>query len=256
MMKKIISCLALGLLAFAPLHAQKSEGESMLRAALKGWHVKLRAGFLIGGTSPLPLPQEIRSINSYNPTLNIGIEGDAQKMFDNSRWGISVGVRIETKGMKTDATVKNYYMEMTAEEQGYVEGMWTGSVKTHVRATYLTFPVLAVFKVAPRWELHAGPYVSWMYDGDFNGSAYDGYLRNENPTGEKAEVSYATYDFSSDLRRFQWGAQLGAEWQAYKHLGVYADLTWGINSIFPKNFESITFALYPIYLNVGFSYLF
>ena len=77
-----------------------------------------------------------------------------------------------------------------------------------------------------------------------------------DPTGEKAEVSRASYDFSDDLRRFQWGVQVGAEWQAYKHLSVYADLTWGINSIFPKDFESISFAMYPVYLNAGFSYLF
>ena len=27
------------------------------------------------------------------------------------------------------------------------------------------------------------------------------------------------------------GAQLGAEWRAFKHLNVYADLTWGIEMI-------------------------
>ena len=50
--------------------------------------------------------------------------------------------------------------------------------------------------------------------------------------------------------------QVGAEWQAYKHLSVYVDLTWGLNSIFPKDYDSITFALYPVYANAGFSYLF
>ncbi len=256
-MKKSILCLTLGLFSLTmPLHAQKSEGESILRAALKGWHVKLRAGFLLGGTTPLPLPQEIRSIDSYNPTMNIAIEGGAQKMFEPTKWGMALGVRLETKGMKTDATVKNYHMEMTADDGGYMVGAWTGHVKTNVRSTYLTFPILAIYKVAPRWELRGGPYLSWMYDGNFSGEAYDGYLRHGDPTGEKAEVSRASYDFSDDLRRFQWGVQVGAEWQAYKHLSVYADLTWGINSIFPKDFESISFAMYPVYLNAGFSYLF
>ena len=171
-MKKSILCLTLGLLSLTmPLHAQKSEGESILRAALKGWHVKLRAGFLLGGTTPLPLPQEIRSIDSYNPTMNIAIEGGAQKMFEPTKWGMALGVRLETKGMKTDATVKNYHMEMTADDGGYMVGAWTGHVKTNVRATYLTFPILAVYKVAPRWELRGGPYLSWMYDGNFSGEA-------------------------------------------------------------------------------------
>lgn len=257
MKKSILALAACALLAYStPVQAQKSEGESLLRAALKGWHVKLRAGFLLGGTTPLPLPQEIRAIDSYNPTMNVGIEGDVQKRFDNSRWGMALGVRLETKGMKTDATVKNYHMEMTADDGGYMVGAWTGHVTTRVRATYLTFPILAVYEISPRWELRGGPYLSWMYDGDFTGEAYDGYIRHGNPTGEKAEVTRASYDFSKDLRRFQWGVQVGAEWAAYKHLSVYADLTWGINSIFPHDFESVTFAMYPVYANVGFSYLF
>ena len=68
--------------------------------------------------------------------------------------------------------------------------------------------------------------------------------------------SVATYDFSDDLRRFQWGIQFGGEWKAFKHLNVYADLTWGLNDIFKKNFDTISFAMYPIYLNVGFGYSF
>lgn len=37
--------------------------------------------------------------------------------------------------------------------------------------------------------------------------------------------------------RFQWGAQIGTEWKAFKHLIVYADLTWGLNDIFQKGFR-------------------
>lgn len=69
-------------------------------------------------------------------------------------------------------------------------------------------------------------------------------------------MSRASYDFSDDLRHFEWGAQVGAQWRAYKHLAVYADLEWGFNNIFPSDFQSVTFALYPIYANVGFTYIF
>lgn len=62
--------------------------------------------------------------------------------------------------------------------------------------------------------------------------------------------------FSDNLRKFQWGLQLGGEWRAFKHLNVYADLTWGLNDIFKKDFDTIAFAMYPIYLNVGFGYAF
>ena len=93
---------------------------------------------------------------------------------------------------------------------------------------------------------------TWIY-------VYDGYLREINPTGTKVEFSgdnRASYDFSDNLRKFQWGAQIGTEWKAFKHLIVYADLTWGLNDIFQKDFDTITFGMYPIYLNVGFGYAF
>ena len=37
---------------------------------------------------------------------------------------------------------------------------------------------------------------------------------------------------------------------------VNADVTWGLNNIFQKDFDTITFNMYPIYLNLGFGYAF
>lgn len=229
----------------------------ILRAALKGWHVKLSAGFNIGGTAPMPLPAEIRSIEGYNPRMNIALEGLVQKTFEGSRWGVQTGLRLEQKGMKTDARVKNYHMEaVNADGSGRINGAWTGGVKTEVSANYITFPLLATYELSPRWQLQAGPFFAYRTHGDFTGEAYDGYIRDYNPTGEKAEVESAAYDFSSSLRRFHWGVQLGGEFKAYKHLAVTANLQWGLNGIFPADFESVTFELYPIYATLGFSYLF
>ena len=78
-------------------------------------------------------------------------------------------------------------------------------------------------------------------------------------SGSKVEFtdeSIATYDFSNELRKFQWGIQFGGEWKAFKHLTVHADVTWGLNNIFQKDFDTITFNMYPIYLNLGFGYAF
>lgn len=260
-MKKNISILffCLILLASASVHAQKDRNSGIIKSALIGLEYEVKAGFSIGGTSPLPLPVEIREISGYSPTVSIAIEGNVTKWIDKEqKWGVIVGVRLEDKGMKTDARVKNYKMEI--EDGGStVKGYWTGMVKTKVKNSYITIPVLAAYKVAPRWQLNLGPYFSYMMEGDFSGDVYDGYLREETPIGNKVvfeDGKSAPYDFSKDLRRFQFGAQLGAEWKAFKHLNVYADLTWGLNDIFKKDFETVTFAMYPIYLNLGFGYAF
>lgn len=232
---------------------------ALIRSTLKGLEYRIKAGFNIGGTSPLPLPGEIRKIESYRPGMQIAIEGNVIKWFDHSKWGALLGVRFENKGMKTDARVKNYYMVMESYDPvkpGHMEGNWTGYVKTNVKNSYVTVPIQAIYKVSNRWDLKFGPYLSFLTNGDFSGIAYDGYIREGGPTGPKAEVSEATYDFSDDIRTFQWGLDAGAEWRAYKHLSVYADLTWGLNSIFPEDFKSVSFKMYNIYLNFGFGYVF
>jgi hypothetical protein len=157
--------------------------------------------------------------------------------------------------MTTNADTKNYYMEV-ANDDGTVSGYWTGKVKTKVKNTYLSIPVLAVYKINERWNVSAGAYASFLLDGEFTGAAYDGYLREGNPTGEKTELDNAIYDFSKDIRKFQYGVQAGAEYKIYKHLSVFADLKWGLNGIFPSDYSSVTFALYPIYCTLGFTYLF
>ena len=65
------------------VQAQEERNKSILKSLTKGLEYRLKAGFNIGGTSPLPLPAEIRKINSYNPTTAFSIEGDIVKTFNN-----------------------------------------------------------------------------------------------------------------------------------------------------------------------------
>jgi len=255
-----------------------SDDKNIMAAALKGWSISLGASAEIGGISPIPLPRSIRKLNSFNPLLNLSVEGAAHKRFT-PHWGLSLGLRFETKGMKTDATVKNYHMRITettqitatdgstSTKEQTMEGGWTGPVVTKARNTYLTIPVLATYTFSnDRWTLNAGPYFSILLSGEFEGNVYDGYIRTSgnqdgkeyiaDELGENVSVTYATYDFADDMRRFAWGLQVGASFRAYKHLYVNANLDWGLNSIFPKDFKTITFKMYPIYGTLGFSYQF
>lgn len=245
-------------------HAQHesawSKYKGLLWSALHGLDYEFRAGVNIGGTSPLPLPEEIRSIDGYNPGLALSIEGNVTKWLDKrQKWGVALGLRLETKSMDTKATVKNYGMEILNDAGGRTAGLWTGGVKTKVKSSFLTVPVLAKYRVSNRWQVSAGPYFSYMMDGDFSGQVYEGHLRTPDATGSVVNFTgdnVATYDFSDDLRKFQWGVQAGGSWNAYKHLTVHADLQWGLNDIFKKDFNTITFSMYNIYLNIGFGYEF
>ena len=66
-----------------------------------------RLGYNLGGTAPVGMPATIRSLDKFTPKANGTIALDAYKPL-NGRWGLIAGFHVESKGMKTDAKVKNY----------------------------------------------------------------------------------------------------------------------------------------------------
>ncbi|MCL1868409.1 MAG: PorT family protein [Paludibacter sp.] len=260
-MKKIIailitvfSFLQINLFAQTENEPIKDYTHGILRSLAAGVEYRVKAGVLIGGMSPIPVPLEIQKINSFNPLLNLMLEAEIQKSFD-KQWALSFGLKMEQKGMKTQAQVKNYAMELI-QQDGSIAGVWYGGVKTTVNNSYLTLPVLAVFKPAQRWGIKLGPYISYLISGAFSGDVYDGYLRVGNPTGEKMEILSAPYDFYEHLVKWNYGIQASTEFQAFPHLFAGLDFTWGINSIFPKDFKTMSFAMHPIYFALNFGYKF
>jgi len=254
-------CVAIAIFAVGNMSAsaQTDRPAGIERSILLGLEYELNAGLNIGGASPIPLPAEIREINGYAPRLNLQLGGQVTKWIDrDKKWGVAVGLRFETKGMETKATVKGYGMEIYQEGKK-VAGKWTGKVRTKYHTQQFVVPILAVYRINPRWKVSLGPYVAYAFSNDFDGYVYDGYLREGDPTGNKFSFegdSRAIYDFGDDLRKFQWGFQGGASWLAFNRFSLNANLTWGCNDIFNKSFKTVTFNMYPIYLNIGFSYLF
>ena len=136
----LLACIGIAL----PGYSQVDRNETLIRSALHGLEYEIKAGFSIGGTAPLPLPVEIRSIDGYNPTLAISIGGEVTKWIAvQNKLGIIVGLRLENKAMTTEATVKNYNMEILGQGGERISGVWTGGVKTKVHTAGLTIPLMA-----------------------------------------------------------------------------------------------------------------
>ena len=259
-LKSIKRLLLLQVFLFAmSLESYAGDNVSGFVQFFRDMEYEVNAGTNIGGASPLPLPAEIRKIDSYNPDLNLQIGATVRRWLDaDRRWGVGLGLRFETKGMRTKATVKNYGMEII-DNGKTLKGRWTGRVQTKYHSQQLVIPITALYRLNRRVVFNAGPYLSYAFTIDFDGFVSDGYLREGDPTGEKisfAGDSKASYDFGRDLRKFQWGGQIGVSWLAYKRLSINANLEWGFNSIFNSSFKTISFSLYPIYLNLGFGYNF
>ncbi|MBR1544028.1 MAG: PorT family protein [Muribaculaceae bacterium] len=215
-----------------------------------------RVGYSIGGTAPLPMPAEIRKLNSFTPQASISAGVDLVKNW-NRKWGTLVGVRVENKGMREDANVKNYYMELTKGGES-ISGNFTGDEVTYVKQWMVTVPVLATLTVN-KVMLKCGPYASAVFNREFSGWAHNGYLRVDDPTGEKIMIGEGPdergdYDFSENMRDVQLGVMLGADWHLSKRWGLYADISWGLTGVFKGDFKTIEQTLYPIYGTIGVTY--
>lgn len=218
----------------------------------KGWGYGVRMGMCMGGTSPFPLPEEIREIKSFGLNGAFMQEIYGYKLF-NQRLGIYLGERIACEGMKTTARVKNYHMSIVQDGEE-MAGYYTGIDETNARTVSVKVPVEAMFRITPRFDLRVGPYMQFNIKKSFEGKVYDGYLRVNDPTGQKVEFAkdtYAVYDFSDDMKKCLMGAELAADVKITKHFGAFALLDWGMNSVFPDDFETISFKMYPIYFSLG-----
>lgn len=217
----------------------------------------VKLGYNIGGTAPLGIPATIRKMNRYKMQSNYSLAFDIQKQIK-GRWGAMTGIKLENKGMEVDATVKNYHMSMV-KGSSRLTGYYTGNTVIKAEEWALTLPIQATYTPAKNVLVRLGPYVSYVTSRKFDGYVYSGYLRENTPTGAKilmgdSESEGATFDFSDDMRHWQFGIDAGVDWYVYKRWGIYADLSWGFTNIFKKGFDTIEQKLYPIYGTVGVTY--
>lgn len=219
--------------------------------------LKARLGYNLGGTAPIGLSPSIRELNSYRLQPNFSVGLDAIRPI-NDNWSVLMGLHLENKGMNIDARVKNYYEEIVRGDER-ISGRFTGNVNTYVREWMFTIPLQAVWSPISKVDFRVGPYFSVVPAKKFNGYAHNGYLRVGDPTGAKVilgedETSRGFYDFSGDMRNMQWGIDIGADWNCYRRLEVYADISWGVTGIFKKRFKTLEQTLYPIFGTVGVAY--
>lgn len=252
MRRVVMTMLAIGcwLLATSVSAADGQESQ-------KEWQLKARIGYNIGATTPLGIPATVRSLETFRLTPNWMVGADVMIPF-RQKWGAMAGLCLENKGMDVEVTTKGYRMKLKMEDDE-LEGLYTGHVRQKVRQWMFTVPVLATYQISPSLLLKAGPYVSVVFDKNFYGTASDGYLRKDDPTGMKVvmgteESQWATYDFPDEMRTWQFGLAVGADWQFYRQFGMTVNLSWGLTGVMKGDFETVEQTLYPIYGQIGVFY--
>lgn len=235
--------------------AQSQDSINVVSNDWTGWGYGCRLGFTIGGITPVPLSAEIREMMTFSPNGAFMQEFYGYKLFK-ERFGFYFGERLAIEGMNVEARVKNYHMSI---EQGgdYISGYFTGVDKTEAKLISVKIPIEFMARVNSRLDLRVGPYIQINLHREFKGEVYDGYLRENTPTGQKiifSDGSKATYDFSEDVKKTCFGAEVAADFQIKNGFGIFANLDYGFRSVFPDDFETISFKMYPIFFSLGLSY--
>lgn len=219
---------------------------------------KVTAGLNIGGLSPIPLPDNIREIKSYDPGFNpsLGVEGLYQ--FHN-KWSVGISPRVEYKGMKVKDRVIYFHTLIQmgeGSEAASFEGDFSGINYTESKNVYLGVPVFVQFTPGENWHYRLGGYVAFLLDSRFKGTVSDGYIRNGGSLGEKVEVTTASFDFSDKMQKADYGIYAGISRDLNERFSVDLSLQWGLRSAFPSSFTGISFPMYNIYGQLGTSYRF
>jgi hypothetical protein len=250
-MKKNILFLLLPMAALLTAARASAQPEDLRR-----WEFRTAAGYNLGGSTPIPLPAEIRKIRSWNPGLSWTLAFLATRRLS-PRWGIASGLAIDVKGMTIEADVKYLTTLLDVgegEHTGSFSGMYTGRNRTKVRNGYLTIPLLAVFCPNKDLNFRLGGYFALLRDACVEGSASDGYIRNGGPAGDRIHIERATFDFSEHVRKTDAGLMAQFDRLLSDRLSLTGQLSWGLTPLFPSSFRGIPYKMYNIYFTGGIAY--
>lgn len=223
------------------------------------WYLNL--GINIGGSMPVPLPEEVRKIESYNPKINPHI-GISTVYHLDKKWGISTELSVGSKGMRVKDEVKYMHTKVLVSEKGsndprMVDGYFTGKNVTNVNIQYLAIALTGIYNINEKWEVKAGLYAANNLKTKFYGNVSDGHLRDGVPNGPIVVIEAdnpATFDFDDDMRDFDAGIVLGGKYNINDRIGAIVNLNWGLTDIFYGDQNPINFKMQNIYATFGVAY--
>ena len=118
----------------------------------KDINATIRAGYSIGGTLPVPMPQGIRSLERFKLGANLALGIDFEKPIAKN-FGVMAGLRFELKNMSIDARVKNYHIKFIKGGQ-MMEGQFTGYNYSDATQTLFSLPIAATYNLKS-WRFYA-----------------------------------------------------------------------------------------------------
>lgn len=244
MMRKTILLLIATLLTVNILHAQDAD------TAVSPLQHSVALGIGTGASSPIPIPNRISEM-SWTPRLCVLVGYDLRYRLG-TKIGFKTGLQIKHVGMSAEAKVYQMFTQAIVEESE-VSGYFTGYNETVLHSTYISLPLQFSF-YHKSWKFDAGLFAALKIQGHFSGAVKSGYIRIEEPTGEKVEVGYEPFDFSEYIAPFNYGIEITTTRNFDDRWSARFDLSWALNSTFKDAFRGLEYKMYNIYGLFGIGY--
>lgn len=256
-MKKSITAIIIALFA---LSSTICMGQESNKNGL--WKFVGRAGIHVGAATPLPVPSQVDKIYAWYPNLNPTIELRADRRLDEtSPWSISFGLAAERKGMGATTHASKLPVVISSlspynDNTTDYPGQFTGDNNVTIRLGYLSLPVMAQYSMMQdKLMLRAGIYTSLLLESTFK-VIIDGVMVYDDPNLVSEQMDLREMDFSDQIRAFDLGMRVGANYYFFDRVGVSADLNFGVLPIVKKDFKTIPYKLHNVFATIGVSYRF
>ncbi len=212
---------------------------------------KIKFGVNTGASTPIPISNRLSNF-SWKPTFCPFTEINLA-FFNKDSWGFSTGAKIEYKGMDISANVYQLYTEVEIDNL-LTKGYFTGSNETFLKVGYFTIPLCINYNLSNFCNFNLGTYASIKLAGEFKGAVKKGYIRVGEPTGERTDVEINEFDFSDEIRTFNFGIIGGFCKHITKKIYFDLQLNWAVNDLLNANFTGISYDLYNVYASIGVCY--
>ncbi len=241
----ILSSIVLSFLFSGNLKAQEKD---------KKWQITASAKFLIGASSPIPPPTQVKAVYTWfpklNPSLGVTVTRKLEGRFKD--WGIYGGVNCNFRGMEATTKIEDLSIKM-GDKDNPIRGQFFGDNLSKIHNGYLAFPFGISYKIPQKtFSVQAGLYLAVLLQGRFE-TTIDGKMKSKNTTNP-IEIDLLELNFSDHLRPIDFGMNLNFIVFPWERVGFIAGLDFGFTPIVRKEFDAIPFKLHNVYASIGISY--
>jgi hypothetical protein len=129
---------------------------------------------------------------------------------------------------------------------------YTGKVNGQFRNNYIDLPALLAYKIGKKFNLLAGPMISYLFKGSNFGTA--DMIIGKDPNYPYTTVENEPFDESRHLNKWDYGFVCGTNYEASQRLNLNLNCSYGLRSIYKKGYTSASGTVRNIYLQFSLGY--